>query len=297
MSKIKRIFLLLLLAIFLLLPLLSFAAEVEFKPQVGIPGTEIKKGEAITEPAEAMTKYFKAVYQWSIPAIGTIAVVMIIVAGFQWMLAAGNASKISQAKERITNALIGLVLVIGAYTILNFINPDLVHPKSLKLKKIERKGIDVESGAKVYERQKETLLKPCSKKEDCQGTEEEPVYDLSCYEGECKHMGTYIQCAGYGMACERDSYKPATDDRVGCCDSRLRCAMGYCLVDPEDCLNSGEHCKVMGDDDASGNCCSSLGLICNTDGWNTCMLPGEKGTKCDRGVECKSGNCVDGKCE
>lgn len=58
---------------------------------------------------------------------------MIMIAGFQWMTAAGNASAIGQAKSRISSSLIGLLLAIGAYSLLNFVNPSLVNLRTLGL--------------------------------------------------------------------------------------------------------------------------------------------------------------------
>lgn len=48
---------------------------------------------------------------------------MIMVGGFQWMLSAGNQSRIGNAKSTIASATGGLVLALLSYTILNTINP------------------------------------------------------------------------------------------------------------------------------------------------------------------------------
>ena len=56
---------------------------------------------------------------------GGIAVVMIMIGGFQYITSATVGGK-SNGRDTIQNALVGLLLVIGAYTILNTINPALV---------------------------------------------------------------------------------------------------------------------------------------------------------------------------
>ncbi|MBU1895526.1 pilin [Patescibacteria group bacterium] len=71
--------------------------------------------------------YFQYLYRYSIGVAGLLAVIMIIVAGFQWITSGGNTSTIGKARTRITRAIIGLLLVVGAYTILNTINPALVN--------------------------------------------------------------------------------------------------------------------------------------------------------------------------
>ena len=131
---------------------LVMAKDVMFKPQIEIPeeqidGVNIKPGQEIQITGRSFIDYMMAIYKWSVGAIAIIAVIMIMVAGFQWMTAAGNASTIGQAKSRISSSLIGLLLVIGAYSILNFINPSLVHLRTLDLGDIDR--VDLNVGKKV----------------------------------------------------------------------------------------------------------------------------------------------------
>ena len=49
--------------------------------------------------------------------IGTIFLILMIVAGYQWMTASGNEDLIKKSKNTIINLLIGLVLVLGAYAL------------------------------------------------------------------------------------------------------------------------------------------------------------------------------------
>jgi hypothetical protein len=51
---------------------------------------------------------------------------MVMYAGIQWITAAGNSSKIENAKSTMNGAFIGLVLALSSYVILNTINPELV---------------------------------------------------------------------------------------------------------------------------------------------------------------------------
>jgi cell wall-associated NlpC family hydrolase len=55
-----------------------------------------------------------------------------------YIVSHGDAAQITSAKERIKGALIGLFLLLGSYTMLYIINPDLVKFNSLKIKVIER---------------------------------------------------------------------------------------------------------------------------------------------------------------
>jgi len=67
-------------------------------------------------------------------AIGAfIAVVIIIMAGIEWMTSDGNPSKIESAKDKIKNTLLGVVVLVGCYLILDAINPSL---KNIKINKL-----------------------------------------------------------------------------------------------------------------------------------------------------------------
>jgi len=53
--------------------------------------------------------------------LGLGAVIIIIVAGFQWMSSGGDKEKIDGAKKLMTSALVGLIIVILAYAISTFV--------------------------------------------------------------------------------------------------------------------------------------------------------------------------------
>lgn len=57
--------------------------------------------------------------------LGLVTVVIMIWAGFEWMTAGGNEEKVENAKRRITQAVIGLAIVLSAYAITNFVVKNL----------------------------------------------------------------------------------------------------------------------------------------------------------------------------
>lgn len=69
--------------------------------------------------------YIVWAFQYSLMAIGIIAILMIIFSGFQWMTSAGNASVIKKAQSRIGQSIMGVTLASLSYVILFAINPDL----------------------------------------------------------------------------------------------------------------------------------------------------------------------------
>lgn len=101
--------------------------EFRFTPSVSIPGLFPADGQA-SEPIDQTIagRYVRALYIYFIGIVGVLAVVMIMYAGILWITAAGNASKISQAKEHMNGAVIGVILILTSYLLLTLINPQLV---------------------------------------------------------------------------------------------------------------------------------------------------------------------------
>lgn len=61
------------------------------------------------------------IISWFLGLLGLIAVVMILYGGFVWMTAGGNEDKVDTAKQIISAAAIGLVIVLIAWAIVNFV--------------------------------------------------------------------------------------------------------------------------------------------------------------------------------
>jgi type IV secretion system pilin len=53
--------------------------------------------------------------------LGILSVVIIIIAGFMWMLAAGDDEKVSGAKKTLVSGLIGLIIVFTSFSIVDFV--------------------------------------------------------------------------------------------------------------------------------------------------------------------------------
>lgn len=97
------------------------------------PGGGPKVSDPVANPTATPTDLgglIGQVFNWSLSVIGLVVFVMILFSGFQWLTAAGNPGQIGQAKNRMTNALLGAALLLSAYLILNVINPNLVRQTS-----------------------------------------------------------------------------------------------------------------------------------------------------------------------
>ena len=58
--------------------------------------------------------------------LGTIALILVLYAGFKWMTAAGNEEQVGDAKKILAAAVIGLVIILSAYSITRFVTERLL---------------------------------------------------------------------------------------------------------------------------------------------------------------------------
>ncbi|MBI2483294.1 hypothetical protein HYV74_03935 [Candidatus Uhrbacteria bacterium] len=95
------------------------------------------RGEDVREVSD-LRQYIVLAYVWLVRFAAILAVVVIMAGGLMWITSAG-AGRIDTAKQWIRNALIGLLLSIGSYVLLQTINPDLVQlslPRTMMLRPI-----------------------------------------------------------------------------------------------------------------------------------------------------------------
>ncbi len=85
-----------------------------------LPGTGTAPGTSVS-----LSGYLEAVFAFGISLAGIFAVLMIVIGGIQYITAYGNPGQAESAKNRICQALLGLLLVVSAWLILYTINPDL----------------------------------------------------------------------------------------------------------------------------------------------------------------------------
>lgn len=127
-----------LLLIFLIMllsaPLLTFATShlIEaYVPLVGIPG--------VTD-ARDFKGFLEGAFKIGLAIAATLAVVMITIGGFQYMTTDSVYNK-TEGKDKIQNAIVGLLIALLIWLILFTINPNL-----LKFD-IKMGGIDIDQSA------------------------------------------------------------------------------------------------------------------------------------------------------
>lgn len=58
--------------------------------------------------------------------LGVIFIILILLAGYNWMTAAGDQEKITKAQHTIRSAIIGLLIIVSAFAIWMFISRVLI---------------------------------------------------------------------------------------------------------------------------------------------------------------------------
>ena len=91
-----------------------------------------------------IARYIALSYQWIVAFTAVLAVLAFTVAGVLWLTAGGDSSKVTESKQVMSNALIGLALALGSYLLLNVINPNLVRFNALRVPGIATIDIDLQ---------------------------------------------------------------------------------------------------------------------------------------------------------
>lgn len=78
-------------------------------------------GSGCTEQSGGITKILKTVINLFSLIVGVVAVIMIIVNGLKFITSGGDAQRVSSARSGIIYALVGLVVVALAQTIVKFV--------------------------------------------------------------------------------------------------------------------------------------------------------------------------------
>lgn len=70
-------------------------------------------------------------FRAAIGLVGIIFLILAIYSGFRWMTARGDKASVTEAKETLKNAIIGLIMVVLAYTITQFVTGLLISTSSV----------------------------------------------------------------------------------------------------------------------------------------------------------------------
>jgi hypothetical protein len=111
------------LALSLALPTVAFAQSDSLNANdlgVGAVQDSIKLGSGDVRQTAAR------IINVALGFLGIIAVVIVLLGGFKYMIAGGNEEKTSEAKKLIVSGIIGLAIILSAWAITSFVISRLV---------------------------------------------------------------------------------------------------------------------------------------------------------------------------
>ena len=96
---------------------LSGSASAQVSEGINTATTSEMKGKSI-DGDKGLIKTVVNVLLW---AVGILSVIMIIFSGFRYITSAGDASKTKSAQSTLTYSVVGLIVAIMAYAIVNMV--------------------------------------------------------------------------------------------------------------------------------------------------------------------------------
>ena len=102
----------------ILVPQAVFAVtlNLEYPIPPGAPNINSPNGQALDQ----VIAWFYYFILW---ISGFATFVMLVIGGVKWLTSAGNPGQITDAKDQIKSAILGFLLVLAAFIILQTINP------------------------------------------------------------------------------------------------------------------------------------------------------------------------------
>jgi hypothetical protein len=84
-------------------------------------GAEAARGSDQTADLFGSTGVFKTITNVLLYVLGAISVIMIIIGGLRYVISGGNSTNVTAAKNTILYAIVGVIIAILSYAIINFV--------------------------------------------------------------------------------------------------------------------------------------------------------------------------------
>ncbi len=133
----------------IILPILLIAGFLTFLVVPEVSAITLREGAEAARcdgcPADLFgdTGAFKQVTNTILYIVGIIAVIMLIIGGIKYVISGGDSKKVTDAKNTILYAIIGLIIAFLSYAIVNFVISAL--PSSEDEKQEEQTSLLVQS--------------------------------------------------------------------------------------------------------------------------------------------------------
>ena len=102
-------------------PVILVGTKVQAQPNLGMNYVSGENGLGLANQNSDPREMAINIVKYLMTFLGIIAVVIILLGGFKWMTAAGNEDKVDEAKKLIIAGLIGLVIILAAFIIVQFV--------------------------------------------------------------------------------------------------------------------------------------------------------------------------------
>ena len=104
-------------------------------------GAEAARCDGCPKDLFGDTGAFKQITNTVLYIVGIIAVIMLIIGGVRYVISGGDSKKVTDAKNTVLYAIIGLVICFFSYAIVNFVITSL--PSSSNPAKAQESAIDL----------------------------------------------------------------------------------------------------------------------------------------------------------
>ena len=92
--------------------------ETNTVPNTAVPNTLPQGGDLVTDIINVLNGI--------IAVLGLVAVVVVIIGGITYMTSSGDATKVKKGKDTILYGLIGLIIVVLSFAIVNFVIKNII---------------------------------------------------------------------------------------------------------------------------------------------------------------------------
>lgn len=89
----------------------------------------LEKTKSLTQfksVSKTLPELIGSIVSVALSLIGFVFLALALYAGFKWMTARGNEKDVTAAKDTLINATIGIVLIVAAYAITNFLFTNVI---------------------------------------------------------------------------------------------------------------------------------------------------------------------------
>ena len=131
--KYKKLFFICLLVIFIALPLTISLNKIKINSSFALEINYPSFGDLTITQNSSLPEYAKYFFNLGMALAGILALLVITVGGIYYLVSFAGGKFTDNGKEWIKSGVIGLVILLSSYLIVNTINPDLVYFRLEKL--------------------------------------------------------------------------------------------------------------------------------------------------------------------